>query len=144
MRGHPGYWDLDERYERLSAVDDSLEKLNSIVLWCVFDKLLAKALKRLDESTGGRLPSPSVMMFKILEFQALYYLSTIRPSSSFRAGYRSCGFSGSAFSTKFCMPRRTCCFEQKLGSGRSHRFNRLALSDQRDSLQGLGQAHIKR
>ena len=31
MRGQPGFWDLDERYERLSAVGDRLEKLNAII-----------------------------------------------------------------------------------------------------------------
>lgn len=31
MRGQPGFFDLDERYERLSAVGDPLEKLNSII-----------------------------------------------------------------------------------------------------------------
>lgn len=31
MRGQPGFWDLDERYERLSAVGDPLEKLNGII-----------------------------------------------------------------------------------------------------------------
>ena len=48
MRGQPGFWDLDERYERLSAVGDPLEKLNSIIPWPVFEKPLAKALKRSD------------------------------------------------------------------------------------------------
>ena len=33
MGGQPGFWDLDERYERLSAVGDPLEKLNSIKSW---------------------------------------------------------------------------------------------------------------
>lgn len=32
MRGQPGFWDLDERYKRLSAVGDLLEKLNAIIL----------------------------------------------------------------------------------------------------------------
>ena len=31
MRGQPGFWDLDERYERLSAACDPLEKLNGLV-----------------------------------------------------------------------------------------------------------------
>lgn len=75
MRGQPGFWDLDERYERLSAVGDPLEKLNSIIPWAVFEKPLAKALKRSDGSKGGRPPFPAVLMFKILALQALYNLS---------------------------------------------------------------------
>lgn len=75
MVGHPGFLDLDERYERLSAVGDPLEKLNSIIPWAVFEKPLAKALKRSDDSKGGRPPFPAVLMFKILVLQALYNLS---------------------------------------------------------------------
>ncbi|CAK7261974.1 MULTISPECIES: transposase [unclassified Shinella] len=75
MRGQPGFWDLDEHYERLSAVGDPLEKLNSIIPWAVFEKPLAKALKRSDGSKGGRPPFPVVLMFKILVLQALYNLS---------------------------------------------------------------------
>ncbi|WP_272870714.1 hypothetical protein [Agrobacterium tumefaciens] len=36
MRGQLGFWDLDERYERLSAVGDPLDKFNSIILCAVF------------------------------------------------------------------------------------------------------------
>src|SRR5690606_10080559 len=75
MQGQPGFWDLDERYERLSAVGDPLEKLNAIIPWPVFEKPLAKALKRSDGSKGGRPPFPAVMMFKVLVLQALYNLS---------------------------------------------------------------------
>ncbi|ODR91219.1 transposase [Sinorhizobium alkalisoli] len=75
MRGQPGFWDLDERYQRLSAVGDPLEKLNAIIPWAVFEKPLAKALKRSDGSKGGRPAFPSVLMFKILVLQALYNLS---------------------------------------------------------------------
>lgn len=75
MRGQPGFWDLDERYERISAVGDPLEKLNSVIPWPVFEKPLAKALKRSDGSKGGRPPFPAVLMFKIMLLQALYSLS---------------------------------------------------------------------
>ena len=75
MRGQPGFWDLDERYQRLSAVGDPLEKLNAIIPWLVFEKPLAKALKRSDGLKGGRPPFPAVLMFKILVLQALYNLS---------------------------------------------------------------------
>jgi IS5 family transposase len=75
MRGQPGFWDLDERYQRLSAVGDPLEKLNAIFPWPVFEKPLAKALRRSDGAKGGRPPFPAVRMFKILVLQALYNLS---------------------------------------------------------------------
>ena len=75
MRGQPGFFDVDERYARLSAVGDPLEKLNAIIPWAVFEKPLTKALKRSDGSKGGRPPYDPVLMFKIMVLQALYSLS---------------------------------------------------------------------
>lgn len=75
MRGQPGFWDVDERYIRLSEAGDPLEKLNAIVPWEVFRKPLSKALKRSDGAKGGRPPYDAVLMFKILVLQALYNLS---------------------------------------------------------------------
>lgn len=75
MRGQAGFWDIDERYVRLSAAGDPLEKLNSVVPWEVFRKPLSKVLKRSDGAKGGRPPYDAVMMFKILVLQALYSLS---------------------------------------------------------------------
>lgn len=75
MRGQAGFWDVDERYARLSEAGDPLEKLNTVVPWEMFRKPLSKALKRSDGSKGGRPPYDPVMMFKILVLQALYSLS---------------------------------------------------------------------
>lgn len=75
MRGQAGFWDIDERYARLSASGDPLEKLNMVVPWEIFRKPLDKALKRSDRARGGRPPYDTLMMFKILVLQALYNLS---------------------------------------------------------------------
>lgn len=75
MRGQTGFWDIYERYARLSAAGDPLEKLDAVVPWEVFRKPLAKALKRSDGAKGGRPPCDAVMMFKVLVLQALYSLS---------------------------------------------------------------------
>lgn len=75
MRGQVGFWDIDERYVRLSEAGDPLEKLNALVPWEVFRKPLAKALKRSDGAKGGRPPYDPVMMFRIMVLQALYGLS---------------------------------------------------------------------
>ena len=75
MRGQAGFWDIDERYVRLSEAGDPLEKLNALVPWEVFRKPLAKALKRSDGAKGGRPPYDPVMMFKVMVLQALYGLS---------------------------------------------------------------------
>ena len=75
MRGQAGFWDIDERYKRLSANGDPLEKLDAVVPWDVFRKPLAKALKRSDGAKGGRPPFDPVLMFKIMVLQARYDLS---------------------------------------------------------------------
>lgn len=75
MKEQAGLWDVDERYARLSAAGDPLERLNTVVAWEMFRKPLAKALNRPDRSQGGRPPYHAVMMFKILVLQALYGLS---------------------------------------------------------------------
>ena len=48
MRGLAGFWDIDERYVRLSEAGGPLKKLNAMVPWEVFRKPLTKALKRAD------------------------------------------------------------------------------------------------
>ena len=75
MHGQAGFWDVDERYARLSAAGDPLEKLNAVVPWEAFRKPLAKELKRSEGSKGGRPPFDAVLMFKVLVLQALYNLS---------------------------------------------------------------------
>jgi IS5 family transposase len=75
MRGQAGFWDIDERYARLSEAGDPLEKLNALVPWEVFRKPLAKALKRSNGAKGGRPAYDSVLMFRIMVLQALYSLS---------------------------------------------------------------------
>ncbi len=57
MRVQAGFWDIDERYARLSEAGDPLEKLNSVVPWDLFRKPLSKALKRSDGSKVVGLPT---------------------------------------------------------------------------------------
>jgi hypothetical protein len=80
MRGHAGFWDIDERYVRLSEVGDPLEKLDAVVPWEVFRKPLAEALKRSDGAKGGRPPYDAVLMFKIMVLQAHEELGRNSPS----------------------------------------------------------------
>jgi hypothetical protein len=64
MRGQPAFWDIDERYARLSEAGDRLEKLDALGPGQVFRKPLAKALKRSDGAKGGRPPYDPVLIFK--------------------------------------------------------------------------------
>jgi|GEM_PF-2931005 len=64
MRGQPGFWDIDERYGRLSDAGDPLEKLNAIVPREVFRQPLSNVLKRSDGAKGGRPAYDAVLMFR--------------------------------------------------------------------------------
>ena len=70
-----GFFDLDERYQRLSEAGDPLEKLNALIDFEIFRKTLDKALAYKSGAQGGRKPFDSVIMFKILILQSLYNLS---------------------------------------------------------------------
>jgi len=75
MGQQPGFFDLDERYRKLSEVGDPLTRLKELVDFEVFRPALAAALKRSDGAKGGRPPYDAVLMFKILILQTLYTLS---------------------------------------------------------------------
>lgn len=75
MAGQPGFFDLSDRYEALSAAGDPLERLAAVVDFEVFRGPLVAALRRNPRGKGGRPPFDPVLMFKILVLQALYSLS---------------------------------------------------------------------
>jgi IS5 family transposase len=75
MAGQPGFFDLSDRYEALSAAGDPLERLSAVVDFEVFRGPLIAALRRGPRTKGGRPPFDPVLMFKILVLQSLYSLS---------------------------------------------------------------------
>lgn len=75
MAGQPGFFDLSDRYEALSAAGDPLERLAAVVDFEVFRGPLVAALRRSVRGKGGRPPFDPVLMFKILVLQPLYSLS---------------------------------------------------------------------
>jgi len=75
MAGQPGFFDLSDRYEALSAAGDPLERLSAVVDFEIFRGPLVAALLRSARGKGGRPPFDPVLMFKILVLQALYSLS---------------------------------------------------------------------
>ena len=75
MAVQPGFFDLSDRYEALSAAGDPLERLSAVVDFELFRGPLLAALRRSPRNKGGRPPFDPVLMFKILVLQALYSLS---------------------------------------------------------------------
>lgn len=74
-----GFFDIDQKYKRLSDLGDPLEKLNNIVNFEIFRKPLEAGFQKKDKeeknSKAGRKPYDRLMMFKILVLQRLYHLS---------------------------------------------------------------------
>ena len=57
MRGQqPGFWDIEERYARLSEVGDPLETLNGVVPWEVSaSRWRRRCSARMERRAAGRL-----------------------------------------------------------------------------------------
>lgn len=71
----PGFFDLEERYTKLSKQGDPLEALNTAISWSTFRPILKKLQKRTRKSNAGRKPYDVIVMFKLLVLQSLYNLS---------------------------------------------------------------------
>ena len=109
MAGQPGFFDLSDRYEALSAAGDPLERLAAVVDFEVFRGPLVAALRRSVRGKGGRPPFDPVLMFKILVLQALYSLSDEAPSFRSRTGCRSSGSSAWGSMARYGMPPPSGC-----------------------------------
>ncbi len=78
MRGQPGFFDVEDRLQRLSDLGDQLDAFARVVDFEMFRPELEAALGYSDRSRGGRPPFDPVMMFKILVIQASNNLSDDR------------------------------------------------------------------
>lgn len=67
--------DLSQRYAKLSAYGDPLERLNGVIDWKIFTPLISRAFRKQRKSNAGRRPMNRLMMFKVLVLQQLYNLS---------------------------------------------------------------------
>lgn len=74
----PGFFDIDERLQALSAKGDDLERIKALVDFELFRAELEKAVPRSDGSKGGRPAFDHVLMFKVLILQAMHGLSDER------------------------------------------------------------------
>lgn len=70
-----GLFDWQTRFEQLDNGGDPLVRLNAMVNWETFRKLLEKVRDKDRKSPAGRKPFDVVVMFKILILQSLYNLS---------------------------------------------------------------------
>ena len=70
-----GFFDTENRYERLTQLGDPLEKLNGTIDWEMFRDKLTAVCQKEDYTKGGRPSYDVVMMFKILVLTRMYNLS---------------------------------------------------------------------
>ncbi len=70
-----GFFDLQNRFDKLSQGGDALERLNAIVDWAMFRADLERIDRKERKSAAGRKPTDRVRMFKMLVLQHLYGLS---------------------------------------------------------------------
>ncbi len=75
MKMQLGFFDLQNRFDKLSQGGDALERLNAIVDWEMFRADLERIDRKERKSTAGRKPTDRVRMFKMLVLQNLYGLS---------------------------------------------------------------------
>ena len=71
----PGFFDWQNRLEKLNKTGDPLLKLNTAVNWEMFRTELEALRDKQRKSNAGAKPYDTVMMFKILIIQSLYNLS---------------------------------------------------------------------
>jgi len=69
-----GLFNEETRFEKLTKLGDSLEKL-SIIDWEIFRPVLNIALKKERKGFGGRPPYDYLLLFKALILQRLFNLS---------------------------------------------------------------------
>jgi IS5 family transposase len=75
MNEQRGFFDEQDRLEKLSQQGDPLEKLNDMMDWEMFRPQLKRCFKKQPKGPGGRPAYDYVLMFKILILQRLYNLS---------------------------------------------------------------------
>ncbi len=71
----PGFFDYEQRLEKLSKAVQPLERLDARIHWEMFRPALEELILKVGKAPGGRPRHDLVMMFKILVLQRYYNLS---------------------------------------------------------------------
>jgi len=78
MAKSPGFFDEQNKLDRISEMSDPLERLNKAIGWSLFSATLNKHLRTEASGLGGRPTFDYVMMFKILILQEYFGLNDER------------------------------------------------------------------
>jgi IS5 family transposase len=114
MAQAPGFFDVDERLQRLSDLGDQLEAFTAAVDFEVFRPDLEAALAYSDGAKGGRPPFDPVMMFKVLVIQTANTLSDERTEYLINDRLSFMRFLGLGLSDRVPDARTIWLFREKL------------------------------
>lgn len=89
----PGFFDLNDRYEKLNE-RDPLIHLNQLIDWESFRSTLNKVREKKRKSHAGRKGFDVVLMFKVLVLQHLYNIADDETEYQIRDRYSFCRFLG--------------------------------------------------
>lgn len=89
----PGFFDLEDRYQKLNE-RDPLIHLNELIGWECFRPSLNKVREKKRKSKAGRKAFDVVLMFKVLVLQHLYNLADDEIEYQVRDRYSFCRFLG--------------------------------------------------
>lgn len=89
----PGFFDLNDRYEKLNE-RDPLIHLNQLIDWENFRSTLNKVREKKRKSHAGRKGFDVVLMFKVLVLQHLYNIADDETEYQIRDRYSFCRFLG--------------------------------------------------
>lgn len=70
-----GFFDTENRYERLTQLGDPLERLNGAINWEMFRGKLTKVCQKENYTKGGRPPIDVIIKFKASILRRIYNLS---------------------------------------------------------------------
>lgn len=71
----PGFFDIDETLEKVSAMGDILMRLNEVIDWNIFTPILEQLPRQKAKGPGGRPAYREDFLFRILVLQKLHNLS---------------------------------------------------------------------
>ncbi|ASC69416.1 Transposase InsH for insertion sequence element IS5-18 [Halomicronema hongdechloris C2206] len=73
--GQQGFWDIEERQQKLEQKKAVLNRLNQLVPWETFRPILMQIREKPRKSQAGRNPTDVLLLFKMLVLQKLYNIS---------------------------------------------------------------------
>jgi IS5 family transposase len=114
MSEQRGFFDVDDRLKRLSALGDQLLSFAGAVDFELFRAELLRALAYSDGARGGRPPFDPVMMFKVLIIQAANNLSDERTEFLINDRLSFMRFLGLGLSDRVPDARTIWLFREKL------------------------------